>query len=95
MILSDLYMNLYATIDSIAKTINKKYYDNDPRIEKELTTMETTRALFAHEIKAKGKAEGEAIGKAKGEAKGEIKGETAAIQVINLSFAHFSTRNQA
>ena len=56
--------NLYAVTDTIVKNINSKYYGDDPQIDEELKTMETTRPLFAHEFVAKGKAEGKAEAKA-------------------------------
>ena len=55
MIFSNLRVNLYLVTNSIAQSISDKYNLNDPIIDKELKNMDATRALFAHEIEAKGK----------------------------------------
>ena len=54
LIYSNLRLNLYAVINGIVQSISDKYDLNDPIIDKELKSMETTRALFAHEIEANG-----------------------------------------
>ena len=83
-IYSNLRSDLYAATGSIAQNINERHYGNNLEIERELEKMETERALFAVEIKAKGVAEGEAKGMAKGMAKGEAKGEARALEIIKL-----------
>ena len=63
-IFSNLRSDLYAATDSIVRNINARYYGNNLEIDRELKKMETTRALFASEIEAKGVAKGEAKGEA-------------------------------